>query len=273
MTTHRAAHRQPATTLARRPLRIGRQPPTLAEYLATPGSIETAIKQDQFRLFYHPIVLLAGTTVIGHEVLIRWQQPEYGLLSPGQFLPYIDRDPSLSHDLGTWVLQQACSAAVQHGDQLHLSVNISPHHLAEVGFADHLTQILRVTGFSPTSLILEITESAVRYADDAVVETCRALTDVGVTFALDDFGLNLTNVEHLDRLPLGMLKIDRSVTAGIGTKVEAERFILRAVELAGGLGLRTVAEGVETHEQAHFLRQHDVTFAQGYLYGRPKPHG
>jgi EAL domain-containing protein (putative c-di-GMP-specific phosphodiesterase class I) len=273
VTTHRAAHRQPtATAIGRRQLWARRQPTTLADQLTRPDVIEAAIKADQLRLFYHPIVQLAGTSVVGHEVLIRWQHPDHGLLSPAQFLPYIDSSPGLSHDLGTWVLQQACSAAMQHGDQLHLSVNISEHHLGEVGFADHLTQILRVTGFSPTSLILEIKDAALRHANAQVVGTCTVLTDLGVTFALDNFAINQTNLDQLNTLPLGILKIDRSVTAGIGSKVEAEQFIVRTVELAQLSGRRTIAEGVETHDQARFLREHDATFAQGYLYGRPKPH-
>jgi len=243
----------------------------MAQELARPTALAAAIELDQLRLFYHPIVDLAGTTVVGHEVLIRWQHPDYGLLAPPDFLPAIDSDDALSRTLGAWVLQQSCAAAMQRSDQLHVSVNISPRHLAEPGFADHVTQILRVTGFSPTRLILELTEASLLDPSQLIVDTGTALSELGVTLALDDFGIGRIDPARLDRLPLGILKIDRSVTAGIGVNPEAERTILSTIDLAAATDRRTIAEGVESHDQARFLRDHEVTYAQGYLYGRPQP--
>jgi EAL domain-containing protein (putative c-di-GMP-specific phosphodiesterase class I) len=243
----------------------------VAEEIASPRAFDAAIKQDQLRLFYHPIVHLAGTSVIGHEVLIRWQHPERGLLSPSEFLPHIDANAGRSRELGTWILQQACEAAMQRGDQLHLSVNISPLHFSAPNFADHVTQILHVSGFSPARLILELTEASIRDADEAVVKTAKTLADVGITLALDDYGIGNENLARLDAIPIGMLKIDRTVTAGIGTDPEAEAFIVSTLELAAATGRRTITEGVENNEQARYLREHDATYAQGFLYGRPKP--
>jgi EAL domain-containing protein (putative c-di-GMP-specific phosphodiesterase class I) len=243
----------------------------MAEDLARPQALAAAIELDQLRLFYHPIVDLTGTSVVGHEVLIRWQHPDYGLLAPADFLPSIDSDDTLSRTLGTWVLRQSCAAAMQRGEQLLLAVNISPRHLTEPGFAGHVTQILRVSGFAPNRLILELTEASTARPSPETVEACFALTELGVTLALDDFGIAPIAPERLDVLPLGILKIDRSVIGGIGTDPAAELTIRRTIELAADSGRRTIAVGVESHDQARFLRAHEVNFAEGYLYGRPQP--
>lgn len=268
---YRAAHRQaPANPAIRlRQQRKGR--PTIADELAQPATLAAAIELDQLRLFYHPIVHLAGSTVVGHEVLIRWQHPHHGLLGPADFLPAINRDEVLSRVLGTWVLRQSCAAAMERGEELHVSVNIAARHLNEPAFADHLTQILRVTGFPPTRLILEVTEDSVISPDPAVVATCVQLTELGVTLALDDFGVGRVAAADLDNLPLQILKIDRTVTAGIGVDPIAEASIRDAIKLAAATGRRTIAVGVESHDQAQFLRDHEATYAQGYLYGRPQP--
>jgi EAL domain-containing protein (putative c-di-GMP-specific phosphodiesterase class I) len=273
---YRAAHRQPAATPA---LRLRQQRKTnkqtrshpVASEVDRPGSLAAAIELDQLRLFYHPIVHLAGTDVVGHEVLIRWQHPSYGLLAPADFLPSIDNDEMHSRVLGGWVLRQSCAAAMERGEQLHVSVNISALHLAEPSFADHVTQILRATGFAPSRLILELTESSVLTADQSVVDTCFALTDIGVTLALDDFGAGAITRDHLDVLPLEILKIDRSIVAGIGSDPAAEAIVSDVIALAADTGRRTIAVGVESHDQARFLRLHEATYAQGYLYGRPQP--
>ncbi len=277
MPIYRAAHRQPAATPTlrlRQPRKTHKQHrshPVAAE-LSRPGSLAAAIELDQLRLFYHPIVHLAGTDVVGHEVLIRWQHPNFGLLAPADFLPSIDNDEMHSRVLGGWVLRQSCAAAMERGEQLHVSVNISAMHLAEPSFADHVTQILRATGFPPSRLILEITESSVLNADQTVVDTCFALTDIGVTLALDDFGAGVITRDHLDVLPLEVLKIDRSIVAGIGgSNPGAEGIVRDVIALATETGRRTIAVGVESHDQARFLQQHEVTYAQGYLYGRPQP--
>jgi EAL domain-containing protein (putative c-di-GMP-specific phosphodiesterase class I) len=268
---YRATHRQPAANPAirLRPPR-GRRP-GLVDELTQPATLAAAIELDQLRLFYHPIVHLAGTTVVGHEVLIRWQHPQYGLLAPSDFLPAIDNDPVLSRVLGAWVLRQSCAAAMQRGEQLHVSVNISPHHLDEPSFADHVTQILRVTGFSPTRLILELTEASIVGPTPTVLTNCMALTDLGVSLALDDFVAGRVDGDTLDALPLEILKLDRAVIAGIGVDPEADQLVLETLDLAASTGRRTIAVGVESHEQARFLRDHEATFAQGYLYGRPQP--
>jgi diguanylate cyclase len=259
---YRAAHRRPlaATTIG-----------SMAEELARPEALAAAIELDQLRLFYHPIVDLAGTTVVGHEVLIRWQHPAFGLLAPADFLPAIDSNTVLSRTLGAWVLRQSCAAAMQRGEQLHVSVNISPRHLSEPGLADHVNQILRVTGFPPNRLILELAEATMTQSADEVASNCTALADFGITLALDDLGINPIDADRIDALPLGILKIDRTVVAGVGSDPLAEQTVATIVDLAAERGRRTIAVGVESHHQARFLREHDVTFAQGYLYGRPQP--
>ena len=244
----------------------------MAEELARPDALAAAIELDQLRLFYHPIVDLAGTSVVGHEVLIRWQHPEYGLLGPSDFLPAIDQDDVLSRVLGAWVLRQSCAAAMQRGEQLHVSVNISPLHLAEPGFGEHVTQILRVTGFSPTRLILELAEASIVPSRARLwSRTCAALDELGITLAVDDLASGAVDPACLDAAAIGILKIDRSVVAGIRSDPVAEEAIRGIVELAAASGRRTIGVGVESHDQARFLRDREVTFAQGYLYGRPQP--
>lgn len=274
MSPYRALHRRQFIT---RPDKLGsrRQGSPLAEILSRPDALPFAIAHDQLRLFYHPIVHLAGGTVLGHEVLIRWQHPALGLLSPADFLPYIEEDTARSTELGNWILHQACGLATQRADQLYLSVNISPRHLAAPGFVEHLRQILHTTRFSPASLILEITlahatetESAPTIAPAAA--TLDSLTELGITLALDD--LSPPSPAPQDMSPFGIVKIARSVIAEIGTSDAAEQFVIDTLERCAGAGLRTVAVGVEAQSQAIFLRDHGATYAQGYLYGRPKPH-
>jgi EAL domain-containing protein (putative c-di-GMP-specific phosphodiesterase class I) len=275
MSPYRALHRRQFVT---RPVRLGsrRQEPPLAEILSRPDALRFAIAQDQLRLFYHPIVHLAGGTVLGHEVLIRWQHPELGLLSPADFLPYIEEDAARSTELGSWVLHQACGLATQRADQLYLSVNISSRHLAAPGFVEHLTQILRTTRFSPASLILEITPVTLGHTTETaptiatVASILDSLTELGIALALDD--LSLTRPAPPDMSPFGIVKIARGVVAEIGTSDAAEQFIIDTLERCSAAGLRTVAVGVEAQSQATFLREYGATYAQGYLYGRPKPH-
>jgi EAL domain-containing protein (putative c-di-GMP-specific phosphodiesterase class I) len=267
---YRAAHRQVAPSTSKlRQQRFRRA--SRVEDLAKSDALDVAIEQDQLRLFYHPIVHLAGTSVVGHEVLIRWQHPVHGLLGPSEFLPAIDADPVSSRKLGAWVLHQSCVAAMERNEQLHVSVNISPNHLTEAGFAGHVIQTLRSTGFAPSMLILELVQESVVNPSPAFIDTCAELIDVGVTLALDDYGSTPIPDVDLDSLPLEMLKIDPRIIAGIGTDPASEELVLAAIKLAAATGRRTIAEGVETHTQAHFLRENEATFAQGYLYGRPHP--
>ena len=245
---YRATHRQRARSAS------------ATDDLARPGALATAIELGQFRLFYQPIVTLLESIVVGHEVLIRWQHPVHGLLSAGDFLPAIDDDEVLSGTLGTWVLRQSCAAASHRDEQLQLSVNIAPRHLGAYRFADSVVRILRLTGFSPNRLVLELAPTS----DPTVIAACQSLHDHGITLAA-------AFPTPVDGLPLGIIKIDPSITGGIGTDPTAEAAIEAAVEQATEFGLSTVAVGVETEDQARFLRAHGVTYAQGYLYGRPQP--
>jgi EAL domain-containing protein (putative c-di-GMP-specific phosphodiesterase class I) len=245
----------------------------MSEELARPEALAAAIELGQLRLFYHPIVVVDNSAIIGHEVLIRWQHPEHGLLAPVDFLPAINNDDHLSRLLGAWVLRQACSVEMQRSEQLLLSVNIAPRHLAESDFADHVISVLQATGLPADRLVLELTAASILEPGPDVVTSCTRLSDLGVTLALDDFGSaeGQLSADSLDVLPLGILKIDRSVTAGIGADAEAERLIMRTLEFASSTDLRTIAEGVESHDQQRFLQTYEATYAQGYLYGRPRP--
>ena len=267
---YRATHRRDAVG-ANKLFRSRRWPSPPAEALGRPQELRRAIEQGQLRLFYQPMVHLAGNTLFGSEVLIRWQHPHLGLLDPADFLALTDSDPDLSRDLGLWVFEQACGSAMDRPELLTVSVNAFALHFAAPDFAEQVMQVLHVTGFSPSSLVVEVTEASIAVADATMLETCAALVGAGATLALDDYGVGERDPALFTRLPVGIVKLDRSVIAGIGRSSEDEQFIASTLQAAAAANQCTIAVGVETHDQDRFLREHGATSAQGYLYGRPRP--
>jgi diguanylate cyclase (GGDEF)-like protein len=230
--------------------------------------LREAISRDQFVLRYQPVVELATGRMVGVEALVRWQHPTRGLLSPIEFIPAAETS-GLIVELGQSVLDKACREATrwQGMTELMLGVNLSARQLSDSGLIDQVAATLSATGLPPRRLVLEITETALlNSAPDWVLESLRKQ---GIRVALDDFGTGYSSLEHLRRFPVDSIKIDKvfieRVTGGL-----RESALARAiVQLGQAMGLATVAEGIETAEQAAVLRDLGCGYGQGYFFAKP----
>ena len=239
------------------------------------SQLEVALERQEFELHFQPVVALDDQRIIGAEALVRWRQPDHGLIGPNHFIPLCEQTGMIV-PLGSWVLREACS----HGalwqqchpqrERMSLSVNISPRQLLEPGFVDELDAILKDTGFENASLVLEITETVFIEDVAAVTERLEAVRSLGVRIALDDFGTGFSSLGYLARLPIDVLKLDRSFVSELSSPNESALF-QGIVMLAHSLELIAVAEGVETTEQLAVLRDAGCERGQGYLFAKPMP--
>jgi diguanylate cyclase (GGDEF)-like protein len=233
-----------------------------------------AIDDGGLLLHYQPQYDLRRERIVGAEALIRWQHPELGFLSPMDFLP-IAEESGLIVPIGAWVLRTACMQTAEwqnsgyHG--LRISVNVSSHQFREPGFVDVVSSTLSESGLRAESLELEITESSLLEDVDATVKTLNHLKRIGVRLSIDDFGTGYSALAYLKRLPVDVLKIDQSFVRELTTNPVNATITEAVVQLARGLDLTTIAEGVETPEQLLLLGSYGCHRMQGYLFGRPAP--
>ncbi len=246
----------------------------MQERLQLEGQLRGAAGRGELYLNYQPLYDVRTTSVVGMEALVRWQRGVDTLLQPGSFIPLAE-EVGLIGEIGDWVVATACHQATGlfHGKRkdLRVAVNVSPRQLLGPGFGDWVRRQLDESGLSPEQLELEITESVVM--DDSVETgtTLRKLCDLGVRLSIDDFGTGYSSLGYLQRYPFDTLKIDRSFVSGVVSDPNTARLVETIVTMAHGLGLETVAEGVETAEQLDFLRKCDCDLVQGFLLGRPMP--
>jgi diguanylate cyclase (GGDEF)-like protein len=231
------------------------------------AELRGALERDELVLAYQPLVSLADEEIVGVEALVRWRHPARGLLPPGFFLP-VAEESGLILPLGRWVLREACRQArdwvgSRDGRRFKISVNLSPRQLHHADLVDEVVGALDDAGLDPGALVLEITESMILRDHQAVAAKLRALRRLGVGVALDDFGTGYSSLSHLLHLPVDQIKVDRSFVSGHDDMVGA------ILQLGRTLRLETVAEGVETPEQAERLRGLGCQLAQGYHFGRP----
>jgi diguanylate cyclase (GGDEF)-like protein len=234
--------------------------------------LRQAIAENQLRLFLQPQVDAQGKPV-GAEVLVRWQHPQRGLLGPFAFIP-IAEESDLIIDLGAWILTEAFRLLprLQYGGvPLRLSINISPRQFCRPGFAPWLCDLIRASNADPRYITLEITEGLVMDNIDSVIAKMVQLVDCGFHFAIDDFGTGYSSLSYLKRLPIEELKIDKSFIQDAPTDPKDAALVEAILSVARHMGLRVVAEGVETQEQADFLNARSEVIHQGYFYGRPEP--
>ncbi|GGR84637.1 GGDEF domain-containing protein [Streptomyces humidus] len=242
-------------------------------------ALPAALERGEFFIEYQPLVHLGDGSVRGAEALVRWLHPQHGVLGPDRFIPLAEHT-GLIVPLGRWVLEQSVRQAGQWCERaggagpLRVNVNLSPCQLTHPGLVQDTVDILERAGVRPEALCLEVTESALIGADDDLLKPLRRLAEMGVDIALDDFGTGYSNLANLRRLPVSVLKLDRSFTQGM-QQFPADPVDLKIVEgivsLAHSLDLAVTVEGVETGAQAEQLRILGCDTAQGWYYARPGP--
>jgi diguanylate cyclase (GGDEF)-like protein len=236
--------------------------------------LRKAIANKEFALYFQPVRETATGETRAAEALIRWQNPETGLIAPDDFIP-VAEDTGLMVEIGTWVLRAACEQARRWQDQgfrpIRISVNISGHQIRQDDFVEQVATVLRETGLSASDLELEITESTIMQEDAVTDSTFVKLNELGVSVALDDFGTGYSSLSYLRRFPIHRLKIDRSFVARIPDDPEDMAVTAAIVAMAHQLLLPVVGEGVETLEQAQSLTEIGCDELQGYLFSRPLP--
>jgi diguanylate cyclase (GGDEF)-like protein/PAS domain S-box-containing protein len=238
------------------------------------SELRQAIVHRQFVLYYQKQVKADGE-IIGAEILLRWQHPEKGMISPMVFIP-IAEETGLISPIGKWVLQMACKQLKNwesdpYGRNFQLSVNISARQFRQLNFVDEMLEVLKETGADPRKLKLELTESLVLQDIALSTQKMQALRDVGIQFSLDDFGTGHSSLTYLKRLPLEQIKIDQSFVSDIATDPSNEAIVCTIIAMSKSLGMEVIAEGVETEEQRQLLARNGCLAYQGYLFGKPMP--
>ncbi|OGB48802.1 MAG: diguanylate cyclase [Burkholderiales bacterium RIFCSPLOWO2_12_FULL_65_40] len=238
------------------------------------ADLREALAQGQFALHYQPQFTPEGC-IVGAEVLLRWQHPERGMVSPAQFIAVAEESDLILH-IGQWVLRTACQQLAlwqqdPRSSHLQLSVNVSARQFRQPEFVRQVTEIIQETGVRSHLLTLELTESLVLDNVDDAIEKMHQLRTKGVRFSVDDFGTGYSSLAYLTRLPLHQLKIDQSFVRNLGARATDDVIVQTIIGMARNLELEVIAEGVETQEQKDFLVRHGCDLYQGYLLGRPMP--
>jgi diguanylate cyclase (GGDEF)-like protein len=235
--------------------------------------LRKALANEEFLLHYQPIFDVARGQLTGVEALLRWNDPERGMVPPGDFIPLAE-ETGLIESIGDWVVGAVCEQQVKwtkRGLDVTISFNVSPRQLRRLDFADRVKAHLDRTGANPDKLTAELTESATM-EDPAESETIlRALHTLGLGLALDDFGSGYSSLSRLKEMPVKTVKIDRAFLREVPDSDEASAFVSAILKLSKALGRITVAEGVETEAQHRFLAQQGCPLAQGFLLARPLP--
>jgi len=244
------------------------------ERLALEAALRSALLQDEFELYYQPQVDLGSGAVVGLEALIRWRHPSLGLVRPDRFIRLAE-ETGLIVPIGAWVLRTACrqNRAWQHAGYgpLRMGVNLSARQFAEPGLVGDIARVLDETGLAATSLEIEITESLVMDDIEGAIRTMLELKRMGVKLSIDDFGTGYSSLSYLRRFPVDVLKIDRSFVRDIPFSEDGAALVSAIIELARGLRLRVIAEGVENEAQLDYLKRRGCDEVQGHVYARAAP--
>jgi EAL domain-containing protein (putative c-di-GMP-specific phosphodiesterase class I) len=236
--------------------------------------LANALSYGEFQLFYQPVVNVGDGGIVGVEALCRWRQRDQSFALPETFIAQAETSGFIIQ-LGEWVLrtgaEQVRNWQKEFGIALRLAVNLSGRQFLHFNLVKQVEEALRVTGFDPRHLDFEITETIAMHNAEESVGVMRQLKSMGVGLSLDDFGTGYSSLSYLKRFPIDVLKIDKSFVRDIPEDANDLAIVSAIIAMAHALGLRVIAEGVETDAQWHFLRDCGTQFAQGYYFGRPMP--
>ena len=237
--------------------------------------LRTAIGTEDIFMCYQPIFEVGGVSVVGFESLVRWQHPEHGTVRPDQFI-HVAEETGLIVPLGEWILRRSCRDLHQIQQatgrpDLTMNVNLSRRQLVQPGLAESFAQIVAEAGLEPRQIRLEITESVIMDAREALTPTLQTLRELGFQLAMDDFGTGYSSLSCLHLFPIDVLKLDRSFITSLEEHAEFSAVIQAVVTLAHALGLSVVAEGIEDPQQLEVLQSLNCDRLQGYLFARPMP--
>ncbi|EGT3624824.1 EAL domain-containing protein [Morganella morganii] len=243
------------------------------EHLKLQSALYSAIEQNALYLMYQPKLDLVTRKTVGFEALLRWHDPQLGLISPAVFIPVAEKI-GLIHEIGLWVLETACRQGIRwlsEGKHFgRIAVNVAGQQLQRSSFVDDVKRVLAETGLPAKHLELEVTESVMMQNPDLAIRDLKRLGDLGIELSVDDFGTGYSSLNYLKKLPIHKLKIDQSFVRDIPFDTNNTAIAKAVIALGHALKLDIIAEGVETKEQADFLQQNQCDQAQGYLFSRPQ---
>lgn len=244
------------------------------ERLELETDLRRALERDEFDLHYQPKISVQTQQIVGMEALLRWTHPEHGPVSPSRFIPLAE-ECGLICGLGEWVLRRACHQAKlwadRFGSEFTIAVNLSSQQFVQTDVADVVLKALFEASLNPRLLQLEITETILMHDLEETVATVRKIKDAGISLAMDDFGTGYSSLSYIQRFPLDVLKIDRSFVKDLEFNKDNAVICNTIIAMAHNLGLRVIAEGVETQGQFDYLRDHGCDQIQGFLFSKPLP--
>lgn len=250
----------------------------LPQLSATPVSPEARLQQDlsealghgELRLVYQPLARLSSGRTIGYEALIRWDHPQFGLIMPTRFIEAAEQS-GLIVPVGAWVMHAACQEAARWDNNLFVSVNASAVQITAPGFVDMVRAALNDSGLNPARLEIEVTETAMLDDSGSARDTLKALRDMGIRIALDDFGMGHASFAYLLAFPFDKIKIDRKFISEIAWRPESRTIVEAVAGMAHKLGIEVLAEGIEEVDQLVIAKLAGCELGQGLLLGEPRP--
>lgn len=240
--------------------------------MALENELRIALDQEQFVLFFQPILDFNSSRMHGVEVLVRWLHPEKGIVPPEQFIPMLE-ESGMVITLGKWILEEACRCArtieTDYLNNLVFSVNLSARQFSDPNLSALVEGALAESGLSPCFLDLEITETMLMENLEDGILILNHLKSLGISLTIDDFGTGYSSLGYLKKLPINKVKVDKTFVSDIPDNVNDMEITAAVIAMAHKLNLQVTAEGIETGEQLLFLRQNKCDFGQGFLYSKP----
>lgn len=244
----------------------------VAIQLSLENNLKRAIANQEFVLYYQPKLSIQTGEIVSAEALIRWRNPGLGLVMPDRFIP-VAEDSGLIKSIGEWVLFSVCNQIRAWQDAslslIPVAINVSAVELRQTGYMQQVAKILLQTGVSPEFLELEVTERIAIEGHAEGIKDLTELNELGIKISVDDFGTGYSSLSYLKRLPISTIKIDKSFIRDINIDANDEAIVIAIIKMAQSLGLKVIAEGVETQQQLDFLKRYDCDEAQGYLFSPP----